>query len=78
MIIICAIFHSKPSNADFQYLIDNMRKRLTGWKNNVLNMTTKAVATKATFGGIPSHIMNYINFSAKKTNTIDKVTCNFI
>lgn len=72
------IFHKRPVNVDFQFIFDNMKKRLSGWKTKFLNLTSRTILTKATLSSIPSHVMQYIKLPAKITNTINKVQRDFV
>lgn len=72
------MFHQKPTNRDFQFLIDNRRKKLTSWKSKTLNMAGRLVLAKFSLEGIPFHAMSYIKISTKVTKAIDKTTRDFI
>lgn len=72
------IFHQKPTNKDFQPIIDIMRKKLAGWKGKTLNMVGRLVLVKSSLEDIPSHIMSYSRLLARITKTIDKVSRDFL
>ncbi|KAH0778498.1 hypothetical protein KY290_004925 [Solanum tuberosum] len=72
------IFHQKPRNSDFHYIIDNMRKKMVCWKTKFLNMTNRVVLAKATLKSMPSHVIQYIKMPAKITDTMNKIQRDFI
>lgn len=49
--------HDRPTNHDFQFIMDNIKKRLAWWKTNLLNMSRLMVLAKATLGSIPNHVL---------------------
>lgn len=73
-----SILHGIPNSNDFQYIINNMRRRLTGWKCNMLNMAGQLILPKVTLGSISSHVMSYIRIPEGVTKTIDKITRDFL
>lgn len=72
------IFHERPKNSDFHYLVDSMRQKLTGWKTKNLNMAGQTVLAKTMLSGIPSHVMGYIRLPEGVIKTLDKTTRDFI
>lgn len=72
------IFHGIPNSNDFQYIINNMRRRLTGWKCNILNMAGQLILPKVKLGSISSHVISYIRILEGVTKTIDKITRDFL
>lgn len=72
------MFHKKPTNGDFQFLIDSLRKRLAGWKSKTLTMARRLVLSKPSLSSIPSHMMNYMKLPAKIIKIIDKTVGDFI
>lgn len=51
------------TNSDFQFLLDNMRQKLVGWKSSTLSMASRKVLAKVSRKSIPSHVMSYIKIS---------------
>lgn len=72
------IFHKSPTNIDFQYLLDNMRKKLVGWKKDTLCMAGRLVLAETSLSGVPSHVMNYNKLPTKFVSLIDKTIRDFI
>lgn len=64
------IFNKHPVNSDFQYLVDNMRQKLTGWKLITLNMAGRMVLAKVSLSGIPSNVMSYVKLPEAITKTL--------
>lgn len=72
------IFHKRPINRDFQFIIDSMQIKLAGWKNHFLNMAGRTTLAKFSLGCLPSHVMRYIKLSAQVYNYINRIQRNFI
>lgn len=72
------IFHKRPTNRDFQFIIDSMQAKLTGWKTHFLNMAWRTTLAKSSLGCIPSHVMQYIKLLAQVCNQIDGIQRNSI
>lgn len=53
------IFHKRPNNMDFQFIIDNINTKLAGWKTKFLNMVGRTTLAKASLGSIPSYVIQY-------------------
>lgn len=62
------IFHKTPSKADFQFILDNMKTKLAGWKNQFLNQDGRTTLSRACFNSIPNHMMQYIAIPKNITN----------
>lgn len=72
------IFHKRPTNKNFQFIIDNMNKKLTAWKTKFLNIVGRTTLAKASLGSILSHVMQYIKLSSHIANQIDRIQRNFL
>ncbi|KAG5576772.1 hypothetical protein H5410_056906 [Solanum commersonii] len=72
------IFHSKPDNNDFQFIIHNLKTKLNGWKTKFLNMIERIVLAKSSINKIISHVMQYIQLPAKVNDNINRIVRNFI
>ncbi|KAK4713769.1 hypothetical protein R3W88_019676 [Solanum pinnatisectum] len=68
----------KPINIDFHYIINNIRRRLAGWKTKFLNLTRRIVFAKVTLNDISFHVMQYIKLPTKIIDTISKVQRDFV
>jgi hypothetical protein len=72
------IKHSGSSVHDFDFIIDRMQTKLTGWKAKLLSMAGRVILTQAVTSAIPSYVMQGIMLPAKILNSIDRVNRNFI
>jgi hypothetical protein len=72
------IKHSGSSGHDFDFIIDRMQTKLTGWKAKLLSMAGRVILTQAVTSAIPSYVMQGIMLPAKILNSIDRVNRNFI
>ncbi|KAF3647283.1 hypothetical protein FXO38_18738 [Capsicum annuum] len=52
------VFHKKPCNRDFQFILDNLNTKLAGWKTKFLNMAGRIILTKSSLASIPAHVMS--------------------
>lgn len=52
-----SIFHQKPLTRDYQFILDNLRHKIGGWKTKFLNMTGRTTQARAFLGRIPNHLM---------------------
>uniref|UniRef100_A0A2N9IFC0 CCHC-type domain-containing protein n=1 Tax=Fagus sylvatica TaxID=28930 RepID=A0A2N9IFC0_FAGSY len=67
------IKHSGSSGHDFDFIIDRMQTKLTGWKAKLLSMAGRVILTQAVTSAIPSYVMQGIMLPAKILNSIDRV-----
>lgn len=72
-----SIFHTTPINANFQFIIDNMKVKLASWKTKFPNQAGRTALARAFLNNIPNHVMQYITLPLKVTNYIDKIQRNF-
>lgn len=49
----------KPKYSDYQFIIDNMTKKLASWKSNFLSMAGRTVLAISTLNTMENHIMQY-------------------
>ncbi|KAF3627037.1 hypothetical protein FXO37_30068 [Capsicum annuum] len=72
------LFHKPPNKADFGYTIDNLKKRLSGWKIKFLNIDGRTTLVKSCLNNIPTHVMHYLKIPASVTKEIDRIQRNFV
>lgn len=65
-------FHKKPISRDFQFPLDNMISKLSGWKTKFLNMAGRTTLTKAFLGSMSNHVMQFIILPNKIHKLIDR------
>lgn len=51
--LVFPMFHKNPSNGDFQYILDNLRKKLARWKNTTLTMAGRVVLANSASKAFP-------------------------
>lgn len=54
------IFVKKPSKSDFQFLLDNFKNKLAGWKIKFLAKAGRTTLICSTLNHLPNHIMQYL------------------
>ncbi|XP_070018033.1 uncharacterized protein [Nicotiana sylvestris] len=72
------IINNRPKPLDFQFVIDNLRNKLSSWKINFLTLAGRATLAKAALNAIPNHNMQYISLLKKTLYKIDKIQRDFI
>ena len=51
------IHHRGASNQDFNFVLDKVKKKLAGWKANLLSMAGRSVLIQASTSAIPAYVM---------------------
>lgn len=72
------IFYNKPTNGDFQFILDNLNSKLACWKIKLFNLAGRTTIEKAYLSNIPNHVMQYISIPSKIQKLINKTQRNFI
>lgn len=72
------ITNNKPKPSDYQFIIDNMTRKLASWKSNFLSMAGRVTLASSTLNSMPNHNMHYNFLPMKILNLIDKLQRNFI
>lgn len=72
------IVEKNPKAADYQFIIAQMRGRLSSWKINFLNIAGRTTLALSTLNFIPNHAMQYTILSARIQKQIDRIQKNFI
>lgn len=67
------ILNHKTKPSDFQYILDNMKKKLSIWKTNFLSPIGRLTLIKSTFNAIPAYGMQYFDILATTCKSIDKI-----
>ncbi|KAL7262753.1 hypothetical protein ACSBR1_001003 [Camellia fascicularis] len=74
----CLIHHDRPNANSFNFLIEKIQNKLTGWRAKLLSPAGRTTFIKSVNVAIPSYIMQN-NFLPKKTiQTIDKLNRDFL
>ena len=63
---------------DFDFIVDRVQKKLTGWKTNLLSMAGRLVLATSVTSAIPSYVIQGALLPSRIHNALDKVNRNFI
>ena len=72
------IKHSGRQRHDFGAILDRVKKKLVGWKANILSMAGRMVLIQVSTSTIPSYVMQSNFLLNKILSDIDKVNRNFL
>ena len=70
--------HAGAQKHDFDFMLDRVKKKLTGWKANLLSMADRLVLIHASSSTIPNYVMQQASISNKILKGIDRVNRNFL
>ena len=70
--------HSGSRRQDFRFVLDRVKKKLTGWKANLLSMAGRIVLIQSSSSTIPTHVMQNVSLPNKILEGIDRVNRNFL
>ena len=70
--------HPGKQRHDFNFVLDRVKKKLAGWKANLLSMAGIMVLIQASFSTIPSYVMQSNLLPNKVLEGIDRVNRNFL
>ena len=69
--------HAGDWKHDFDFVLDRVKKKLAGWKANLLSMAGRVVLIQASSSTILNYVMQYAALPNKILNGIDRVNRNF-
>ena len=72
------IKHRGASNQDFNFVLDKVKKKLAGWKANLLSLARRSVLIQASTSAIPTYVMQCNQLLGKILDGIDQVNQNFL
>ena len=72
------IFTTRRTASSYQYLVENIRKRIEEWQTKYLSMASRATFIKASITSIPTYAMQTMLLPQKICHHIDKLSCNFL
>ena len=72
------IKHHDASNQDFNFVLDKVKKKLAGWKANLLSLVRRSVLVQASTSAILAYVMQCNQLPRKILNGIDQVNRNFL
>lgn len=63
-------FNAKTNKRDYQFILENFKNRLAGWKTTHLTIADRTTLIKATLNPIPNHLMQIMSLP---TNIIQRL-----
>ena len=72
------VFTIRRTASSYQYLVDNICKRIKGWQTKYLLMASWASLIKASITSIPTYEMQTTLLPQKTCHHIDNLSCNFL
>lgn len=76
--LVFPILTKKSRAKDFQYILDNMMKKLSSWKTKFLTLMGRLVLAKSSLNAISVYTMQYFHFLKITCNFIDKIQHDFL
>lgn len=74
----CPIHQARPTKQSFQFIIENIEKKISNWNNMCVSFVGRNTLFKFVIEPIPVHVM-HCNFLPKSTlKTIDRSSHNFL
>ena len=70
--------HAGARKHDFDFVLDRVKKKLAGWKANLLSMAGQMVLIHASSSTIPNYVMQQASLLNKILKGIDRVNKNFL
>ena len=68
------IFTTRRTASSYQYLVENIRKRIEGWQTKYLSMAGRATLIKASMTSISTYVMQTMLLPQKICHHIDKLS----
>lgn len=72
------IKHTCPSSQDFNFFLDRVKQKLSGWKANLLSMAGRVVLIQFSLSTIPAYAMQCTALPGKILDNIDRISQNFL
>ena len=72
------IFTTRRTASLYQYLVENIRKRIEGWQTKYLSMADRATLIKASMTSISTYVMQTTLLPQKIYHHINKLNRNFL
>ena len=65
------------SSREYNFILDRVKQKLSGWKANLLSVAGRAVLIQASSSAIPSYVMQCAALPGRVLDGIDRVNRNF-
>lgn len=72
------IFNTKQTPTHFQYLLDNFKNKLSGWKTNFLTMAGQTILINVALNCLPNHVMQLIKIPTNIITKLERYQRNFL
>ena len=72
------IFTTRRTASSYQYLVDNILKRIEGWQARYLSMAGRATLIKVSVTSVPLYAMQTTLLPQKICHHINKLSCHFL
>jgi ribonuclease HI len=72
------IKHIGSSSQDYDFVVERVQSKLTGWKANLLSMQGRVILAQSVTSAIPSYVMQGGLLPGKTLAALDRLTRNFI
>ena len=72
------IKHRGGSNQDFNFVLDQVKQKLAGWKASMLSMAGRAILIQSSSSTIPAYVMQCAQLPGKVLEGIGKVNWDFL
>lgn len=59
------LFVNKSTSCNFQYILNNFKAMLWGWKTNILSIVGRTTLIKSTLNSLPNYVMQYIKIPSQ-------------
>ena len=66
------------SSQDYNFILDRVKQKLSGWKANMLSLAGRSVLIQASSAAIPSYVMQCTYLLGRILDGIDRVNRNFL
>ena len=66
------------SSQDFNFVLDRVKQKLSGWKASMLSLVGRQVLIQAPLTTIPAYVMQCSYLPSRILDGIDRVNCNFL
>ena len=72
------IFTTRRTTSSYQYLVENISKRIEGWQTKYMSMAGRATLIKVSITSISTYAMQTTLLPQKVCHQIDKLSWNFL
>ncbi|CAN1178468.1 Putative ribonuclease H protein At1g65750 [Linum perenne] len=72
------VLHNRVTVQTYQFILDHMDKRLSGWKANSLSLAGRVTLAQSVLAAIPSYVMQTAVLPVSICTEIDKRICSFV